>query len=468
MHCKPHLGPAFSLALCALWLAATGCKRRPPEEAVPSATAPLASAAPPAPRCSAAAPGKAFTVGERSAPAPESPEVDDGEGPTDEPGLPFAIELGSAVATADGFAVAGLSTKAAKTTAIVVLVDADAGRGQLVELGRLHGDSDPPELASQGDDLFALVHDTDAGGELLRLVALRRGPKKVDAVIGAEIAESRDESRVARIALGKERGVAIWDGWHKAAKHGVIRVATFAKNDVSVVTRPRVVSPASEDAEMPSLVPRPGGFWAAWITRTVERDGKVEKGGRPAPAPSGAPTGDPTLVEMGARYVTVVPLDENGSPMSEPKAVSSKNEHVLVFDLAPGPDGTAWVAWRDEATAPGAEERLVHVARVKADGSVEKEAFEDEQVGVGVPSLLVDARPPGGSSTPWISLGSVSDETRLAALGPAGRPADTLAMEPEVRSAEPLVLARGRMLIARPKGLAVELSVVECKPGPAP
>jgi len=470
MHCNSCrcLGPL--VAICAALGSASACKRRAPEPA-PSAQ-PSASAAPvvQAPRCSEPFPGKSFTLGDKSSEGADAGAQDDDDG-TDQPALPFAVALGRGVAFGEGFAVSALRTSGGKTTAVVALLDAQAGSGRLAELGPLHADPDPPELAVLEDDLIALVHDSDAGGETLKLAALRPGAQKAEVVLGAEIAESRDESRAADVELGPERGVALWDEWSVSDKHGVIVSTSFARKDVSNVSKKRVVSAPTEDAEAPRLVRRPGGFWAAWVARTVAPKQKLlpgKKPGGPAPAPS-AEAPDVPVVELGERFISVVPLDANGVASAEPKPATPKNAHVVVFDLATGPDGSALLSWRDDDSAPASDERRIHLARVRADGSVERHPVEDEGTGVGAPALVVDATPKDPNAPwAWLALDSVSDTTRLAAVNAGANLLDALGPEPVVRSAEVLAVSRGRLLVARPRGLAMELGVVECKPGPAP
>jgi hypothetical protein len=65
-------------------------------------------------------------------------------------------------------------------------------------------------------------------------------------------------------------------------------------------------------------------------------------------------------------------------------------------------------------------------------------------------------------------LGSVTDATRVVALGNDGRPLDALDDEPSIGRAEPLALSAGQLLLARPRGLAVELSAARCHTGAAP
>ncbi|MBK7581501.1 MAG: hypothetical protein IPI67_14990 [Myxococcales bacterium] len=461
----------LSAALLGFW----GCKRRTPEVAPSAQPTPSAAPQPITPRCSEPHPGLSFTVGERKSVPAAAGEADEDDDGVDQPALPFAVALGRGVAFGDGFAVSAISTVGKKTSAVVALIGKDGGSGRIATLAQLHADPDPPELSADGSDLIALLHDTDAGGELLRLAAIRPGSDKIDVVLGAEIAESRDESRAADLELGPERGVAVWDEWSRADKHGVVVSASFARADISNVTKKRIVSSPTEDAEAPRIVRRPGGFWAAWIARTIVPKSALAPRMKPAAAPSAAPRPssgeeppEPPLVQLGERYLSAVALDANGVALSEPKAVSVKHAHVLVFDLASGPDGSALLAWRDDDTAPGAEERRVYLGTLRADGSVERHVVEDEGVGVGAPALLIDAAAGAvGGPLGWLTLASISDATRIGAVGPSGL-IDNLGTEPAIRSAELLAVARGRFLRARPNGLAMELSVVECKPGSAP
>jgi hypothetical protein len=82
--------------------------------------------------------------------------------------------------------------------------------------------------------------------------------------------------------------------------------------------------------------------------------------------------------------------------------------------------------------------------------------------------LLEDASPPKGAPAVWLTLAGISDAPRLAALGSGLSVLDVLAPEPAIGAAEPLALDAGRMLVARPRGLAVDLETVQCIAGPAP
>lgn len=433
------------LLLAALALA-PGCKKHtPPAEPAPGASA-SAAPAKAVPRCREVAPGASFTIGE------PGPRVASGEDGGDEVALPFAVDVGSAVGYSGGFAVSALRSQKGATSAVIALVGANGGSGRIVDLGKVFGDVDPPRLVARDGRVIVGLPGNDAGGSTLRLLSVDPSPDKPDVKWGAEFEQGHDESQVFGIDLGDKRGVMVWDEWDKSAKHSVIRATSFAIGDVSNATHAKTVSPKDDDAEAPRVVARPGGFWLAWISHSAA--GKSDAG-----------AAEP-VVELGNRALALVPLDDNGVPTTSPTAVTSKRSHVLVFDLAPAPDGGALLAWRDDEASPGVEGRIVRLAHVKPGGSVDASIIDDEKVGAGVPSLIVDRdAPKTDKQAAWLALAGVSDATRLAALGPDGRVIDHLATEPLLRRAEPLAMQAGKILLAQPRGLAMDLSVVTCTPG---
>jgi hypothetical protein len=443
-------------AAAALAFSAGGCKRDVSDTTEPSARA--APAPSTVPRCGEA-PG-IFTLGERN------PAADPDGG--DDIALPFAVEIGGAVPHAGGFAVSALRADKAGSVALVALVARNGTRDRIVELGRTFGNAEPPRLAARGEALIAAVPDSDAGGSTLKLAAIRG----TSVTWGAELTQGRDESQVFDLELGQKRGVLVWDEWDKQAGHGVVRQISFDSGDLRTATRPRTLSPEADDAEAPQLAPRPGGLWLAWISRHApdrpnQKPKPKQKGVKPPTAPS-EPSGDDPVVDLGRRWLRLAPLDENGALSAQPRDVTGRQTHVLVFDLAPLPDGGALLAWRDDSTSPGAEAGAIHLARVGADGAIDTFLIEDEKIGAGTPSLLADPAAPDGAPSLWLALDSVTDATRFVALGKQGRPIDVLADEPAVGQADPLAIFGGRLLLSRPRGLAVELSTARCQPGAPP
>jgi hypothetical protein len=411
---------------------------------------------------------RSFSIGERAPPQP----ADAGEGEDDdqELALPFAVEIGSAVATPGGFAIAGLRSMAGGSGAFIAFFDVPSGSGRLLELGRTYGGADPPRLAAHGARLVAVVPDHDASSGRLRLASISAG----GVTWGGEIAASRDQSAEFSVELGESRGVVVWDEFDKKQRRGTIRVSSFDGANVATVTEPRTISLETRDAEAPRLAPRPGGFWLAFTSRPSAAPVKRSPFGKPAPGSSTRAASDAgsddSVLRVGQRGIDVVPLDANGSPIAEPRSVTLPRAHVMAFDIGAGADGALLLAWRDDDTAPGVESGAVYMAKVMLDGSITRSVIDDDHGGAGVPSLVVDQKRPAraGVHPLWLALASVSDRTRLGALSPEGQLLDTLGSDPLLSNAEPLALRDGRLLLGRPRGMAVELSVIDCAPGPSP
>jgi hypothetical protein len=443
-----QIGTTSALLLSSSLLVPVGCKRTPPPdepvgapEEVPSVTIP------PVPhRCAEVKPGAVYLIGEPGA-APADPE-------DEEVGLPSGAELGGAVGYAGGFAVAATRGQPDGTSALVALLTPDASSGRIVDLGRIHGDVDPPSVAAAGDQIFLLVADRDAGGTNLRLARLRG----TDLAWGATFAQGSGDSQGSALAIGSGQGIVAWDEWDRKASRGIVRRSTFAAADITQATPARTISPAGSDVEGPQVVSRPGGFWLAWVSHSSYQDAGAPR--------TPAVTEDPeSVVDLGPRWLEIVPLAPDGLPAAAPQVVTPREAQVLVFDLATAPDGDAWLAWRDDRSSPGVEKQTAHLARVRPDGTLEKQVVEDEGLGAGVPHVLVDDHPAAGQPPAWLALAGTNDTTWVAALDPREQLRDALGAEPVIRGAEPVALYGSKMLLARPRGTAVELSVARCQAG---
>jgi hypothetical protein len=393
--------------------------------------------------------------------------------PTGEPddleiAQPFAVEIGDAVALGDGFAIAALRSRAGGTGAVVAMLASTGALQSTVDLGRIHGDVEPPRLAKHGKNLFVAVSDDVASKRTLRLGMIQPAGKQPGLVWGGELSQDRDASSAFDIALSGARGVLVWDEPGTGTKEGGIRLATFDSANPGTVTVPRTVASERYENEMPQVVERPSGYWLAWVAsgpRSMPAGAHAPRVDVPRAADAGPredEQADPKpVIEMGNRWLQIVALDGNGSPIAAPRAITARDRHVLVFDLAPSPNGAALLAWRDDDTTPGVESRIVHLARVSLDGNVERALVDDEAVGAGAPSLVAD---PSEDKLPgWLVLESVTDETRLAALTPSGSLLDALAGDPLIKNGDVLAANRGTLLVARPRGLSAELSLVRCK-----
>ncbi len=459
----PGSGARVAGVLVAGALILGGCRSKPrpvavePDEldepGVASVPPPAPSVPPPKPRCAPVTRGASFTIG----------EVEPG-GDADEHDLPFSVEIGRAVALERGFAIGALGARERGVAAFVALVGGDGASGRILDLGLTHGTFEAPVIAARGADLFLVVPDRDAGGNLLRLGVARAATAATAVTWGPELSEGWDDSEVFDLALGAERGVVAWDRWDTAKERGTIRVVDFDPADLSRAAAERALD-LGASAEAPRLVPRPGGFWLACSLREAPR-----KAAGPAARASAAPRpGDEfDVIDREPRWVAAVPLDARGVPIGKPLRVTPEGQAVVVFDLAALADGSALIAVRSDDATPGAEGGAVLLARVGLDGAVTREAIEEDGIGPGAPSLIADARASGAAGHLWLAIPGVGDEGALMAIGADGRPRDALTTEAALGRGEALARSGDDLLIALPRGRSVELSVQRCRPGAPP
>jgi hypothetical protein len=386
-------------------------------------------------------------------------EVDE-EGAID---LPFAVEVGSAVRTSDGFAVSALKDR----TALVALVAEDAGQGRLVELEEVHGDVEPPKLASYANKLIAVVVGNDATSSTLSLAAVHHTGGEAAVTHGRQVRQGRDASNAFDLAVGGSGGLLVWDRWDRASGHGRIEHLVFDPVTLDEKRPPGTVDLGDDDAETPRILARAGGFWLVWVSHGApERPSSVARPGAPphgaASAVGSASTEELTsVIDVTPRRLKVVALDGAGVPVGKPLTVTAPDAHVLTYDVVSFRDGLL-MAWRDDPTALGVEAPSLHWARVNPDGSVLSEVIEDARLRVGTPRLFLDR------------VGKPKPAAWLAAVGAAGRPlfgyfdADGGLVTPlqEVTGlgvGEPLALHASRFLLAQPKGRALDLQVASCE-----
>jgi hypothetical protein len=452
-------GPSTRVILgLAAFLGVSACKREaPPKRTAPPAMAASASASveapgpvepsPPAPRCrEIQSSGLGLLLGGASAGGPG--EEDDGVA------LPFSPEIGGGTAPEGGFALGALEPGSKATSAVLAVLSRALPAGRRIELGQVHGDVSAPRVAGSLRSLVVAVPDGAPSGTRVRLARVDDATGAPRITWGAEVFQGHDESDAFALEVGARLGILLWDEWDTRAGHGVVKAVTFHPEELSKTSAPAVISGDHEDAESPTLVRRSGGFWAAWVANARRA---VDRKERPEPSDTAAP------VEMGPRFVMLEPLDDAGKPTGAALAVTPKDGHVMGFDIAPARDG-ALVAWRDDATSPATAGGTVHVALVRPDGSIEPRAITDDEVGAAVPSLLVDAAPPGATHA-WLALTNEADAARIGALDAEGRAEDALALEPSIGAATPLAIRGGEILIARARGRKLELQVVGCAAG---
>jgi hypothetical protein len=297
-------------------------------------------------------------IGE-AASAPRDPDAGDDE----ELDAPFAVELGRATAFGGGFAVGALRDAEGGTVAAVVTVGPDGRDGKIVRLARARGDIDAPVVAASGDAVIVAMLEPNAGGRSLKTAKVVG-----DAVTwGPELSQGRDESMAFDLAVGATRAAVVWDDPSADTKRSNIVLSTFDPASLRSATAPRPVSPPSADAESPRIIARPGGFWLAYVAH-----GESAENAEPKPKDSAKKSAKDDGEDetdrgetIGAAWIEILPLDENGAGAGVPRRATPKDGHVLAFDLELGEGGSALLAFRDDDTPTGSSGGKVSTALVR-------------------------------------------------------------------------------------------------------
>jgi hypothetical protein len=153
-----------------------------------------------------------------------------------------------------------------------------------------------------------------------------------------------------------------------------------------------------------------------------------------------------------------VPLDAAGAATAAPRPATPTDGHVLAFDIELGRDGSAMIAWRDDDTPSGSSGGRVSAVLVSLGGIGEPHVLAEEGVGSGVPELLQG----------WMALSSLSGATQLAPMTADAQLKGPLARELSFGNGEPIASTDQAILLARPAGRAIKLSVMRCSEDPAP
>lgn len=408
-------------------------------------------------RCRPQVDGVSFRIGdEGSGPAQvplATPEPADGGEPQTpaQRYAPFAVVLGRGTITGTGYAVGVKRDVADGSVAEVALVDAKRATGRLIRLGQARGDVEAPLVVSAGEELVAAMLEPNASGFSLRLARVRGD--RVDWA--AELPQERDESLAFDVAVGADRVAVAWDEAVDEGERTRIVLATLDRGELRATDDARPISPEQRDAELPRLVAHAGGFWLVYVARRSfelpPQPGDEELGRDPKQERYAA-----EMIEHS--WLEVMPLEPTGAPSGPARALSAKDGHVQAFDVEGLPDGGLVVAWRDDDTPTGAQGGRVELMVVSSGGVGESRVVADEDVGLGVPTLL-----PG-----WISLAGTRDDLRLAPLGADGQPQGAIAAEPVLGLGQLLAADARTLLLARPHERAVELFVVTCDRTPVP
>jgi hypothetical protein len=452
---SPLARPSFgSLAVMALAVLASGTACRSKKTA--SGAVPSAGASAPAPAVSA--PSSASPAGCRMLKAPALVIGDTNRPPKpsdedDDPELPFAPAIGSAVALSSGFAVSGIATKDGRMQAFVAFVPDGDRPGRTVFLGAVHGDPDPPLIAVEGDRVLVALETSDAGGgvvELYRLAAASDAPER-----GAEIVGVRDSG--IGLAVGEKSSVVVW-----SPSKGPIAMLRSASTNGST---PRPLGAerdiaGTNDAESPVVRARSGGFWLAFIAEKPSGDAGVRE--KDASAEETRP------LDAVPRVLMVALLGADGAPSGAARPVSGESSHVVAFDAVTLDDGALALAWREDDAAPGGETGSSELARVGPDGAIQRGRAADEALSAGAPALVREGGRPGRV---WLIAPGEDDRMRLALLQPNAVSTSAFVGDDVLRGADILAAAPGTscgkeacvsFLLARAKHRSVELGIARC------
>jgi hypothetical protein len=329
---------------------------------------------------------------------------------------------------------------------MLVTLGKDGRGGKLVRLARTRGDLDPPRVAGFGASVLVALLEPNAAGRAIKIAKVTGE----DVTWGAEFSEGRDESMALDLAPSGPRAVVVWDDVARGEDRSRIMLASFDPATLRSVTAARPVTPPKLDAEAPRIIPRPGGYWLAYAAV-----GEAPKQKKP---PKDDEESTPGGEAIAPRWVEIVPLDESGAAVSAARAVTPKEGYMLAFDLELGRDGIAMIAWRDDDTPSGSSGGRVSAVVANMGDIGEARVLAEEGVGAGVPELL-----PG-----WLAMSSLTGATRLAPMTDQAQMQGSLAPEPSLGNGEPLAATNEAMLVARPAGRALKLTVARCSQDNAP
>lgn len=252
------------------------------------------------------------------------------------------VVAGESALASDALWVGTVRREGTKHLASIVRASLDFGSLGTIEVGPTFSDDPPPMPHVVGASMFVSSfrrRGKDAGArggtrwlEIARVDANRLAP-------AYSVPQQADESAAYDIAWrDATSGLVAWDEDARSpsgdVRGGIVKVQRLTEG-----AKPLVASPESSDAEAPRLVVRPEGYWLGWIAR------------RPEPVQD---AGEKVRLEGPGedrvqRWVELVMLDRDGRPVSEVRRLSGAANHVVSFDLVPGPADQLGVLLHDES-----------------------------------------------------------------------------------------------------------------------
>jgi hypothetical protein len=421
------------------------------EEAGPLETAGRLSPA----RCKPAGPGQVI-----------SPDVARGE-----------PEIGDALAYPGGYAVALVRGSAAGRVAAAAFLDRGASAvSRVVDLGPTPADAPPPHLAWRrpGELLLAAygMAERDARADKVRELMLYGVRPADNPMYLLSIPQQRDDSLAFDMASNDRNAVVVWDEASGAGR-GVVREAIVISGDPTA--RPRDVSPAESDAELPRVVANGSGYSALWIARAPDAGVLLDGSGPEA------------IGEMRTYgWIESIELDEHGEPSGRVRTLTPHNGHVSAYDverLEGGATPALVVVARDDGEAKDGSGGTLLRVRVLKDTVEPAVALAADGLGRGAPILipapLLDpgdkpATDPGGklgTAAVWLAWVDAHEQLRLVPLDEHGSPRGLPSAEEEMNDARPLLFlprAEGgalvRALAAAPSKADAQLRIFACTP----
>ncbi len=395
--------------------------------------------------------------------------------------LPFGVTVGSAKWYPGGYVVTAVDARHGGSHAVLAFLDSEVARGSVLDLGRVYGDAEPPSVIIRGNDAFVVVPDTDASGNSYRYgwVHGLDGRSRVEWLGSFE--PRVDDSAAYGLANTADTITIVWDEVEPKSHQSHVSWASLDASGKRILSaggagastkrkneHDWLVNSTSHDtdAEAPQLVAHRSGYWLAYLAGERAKTKGSSVGTSPnVRAKSVAGDEDTRVVELGRRGIEVLSLDAHGRANGKPIRVAERTAHVVTFDIEVTADDGALVAYRDVDATPGVEAQTIEIVRIRPDGGVTRQHIDDERVGAGMPTLLVD--PDVGRGRPntraaWLAVAGSAGETRLAEIPEQGDSVLELLDAPQLAGVEPLLWQGNSVLVVRHRARFVEFERIAC------
>jgi hypothetical protein len=333
-------------------------------------------------------------------------------------------------------------------------IQAATGQSRTVDLGTVHGDAAPPQVAATDSAAYFAIRDSAAAGENYRIAKLGRDSDEPE--FSSDIAGGLDRSPGFDVAAHPGGAVVVWDDWDSSEARGVIRAARVgASLGESELVR---LSPLTVDAEAPRVLATQSGYSVAWVAL-----------GQPKRASGGASAdGDGPVLKVTERWIQVLRLDAQGAPQGGPIDVTSPDGFVVGFDVVTGHGDFLLFALRDDDSTPGVSGGSIRTAGVSPGGGTSERVVVESDVGGGLPSLAFDPDPKDGAPHGWLAYSKPDGDTRLLALAPDGAAIDLSGSHLDLSEDTLLAAQSGRVTLGRPRGRDVLIERMMCGPRERP